>query len=61
MNELWRCRTPQDLMAVQSDFMREAVKELFERHRRIADKSVRLAEEAGSHITKNIEEVKRAA
>jgi hypothetical protein len=41
--------------------MREAVKELFERHRRIADKSVRLAEEAGSHITKNIEEVKRAA
>jgi len=61
MSELWRCRTPQDLVAVQSDFMRDAVKELFERHRRIADMSVRLADEAGSHITKSVEEVKRAA
>ena len=61
MSELWRCRTPQDLVAVQSDFMREAVRELFERHRRIADMSVRLADEAGSHITKGVEEVKRAA
>jgi hypothetical protein len=61
MNELWRCRSPQELMAVQSDFMREAVKELFERQRRIADISVRLADQAGSHITKTIEEEKRAA
>jgi hypothetical protein len=48
-------------VAAQSDFMREAVKELFERHRRIADMSVRLADEAGRRITKSIEEVKRAA
>jgi hypothetical protein len=61
MTELWRCRTPHDLVAAQSDFMREAVKELFERHRRIADMSVRLADEAGRRITKSIEEVKRAA
>jgi hypothetical protein len=61
MNELWRCRTPQELVAVQSDFMREAVKELFERQRRIADISIRLADQAGSHITKSIEEEKRAA
>ena len=61
INELWRCRTPHDVAAVQSDLVRETVKELFERNRRIADMSVRLAEDAGNQIAKSMEDVKHAA
>jgi hypothetical protein len=61
MNELWRCRTPQELMAIQSDIMRDSVKQFFERQKRVADMSVRLADEAGSHIAKNIEQAKQSA
>jgi hypothetical protein len=61
MNELWRCRTPQDVVAVQSDLVRETVSDLFERNRRIADMSLRLADDAGSHIAQSLEAVRRAA
>jgi hypothetical protein len=61
MNELWRCRTPQDVAAIQSDFVREAVSDLFERNRRIADLSLRLADDAGSHIAQSMETARRAA
>jgi hypothetical protein len=61
MNELWRCRTPQDVAAVQSDLMRETVSDLFERNRRIADMSLRLADDAGSHIAQNMEAARRSA
>ena len=58
MNDLWRCRSPQDVAAIQTDLVREAVNDLFERNRRIADMSVRLADEARNHIA---EASKRAA
>jgi phasin family protein len=49
MNELWRCRTPQDVAAVQSDIMRDTVERFLESSRRMADISVKLTEDAAKH------------
>jgi len=57
MNELWNCRTPQDLAAVQSDLLRDAVGSVLECSRRMADMSVKLAEDA----TKRMEETTQRA
>jgi len=57
MNELWNCRTPQDLAAVQSDLLRDAVGSVLESSRRVADMSVKLTEDA----TKRMEETIRHA
>jgi hypothetical protein len=46
MNRLWGCRTPQDVAAVQSDLMREAVESAVEGTRRIADMSLKAADAA---------------
>jgi hypothetical protein len=61
INELWRCRSPQDVAAVQTDLVRETVSDLFERNRRIADMSLRLADDAGSHFAQSMEAMRRAA
>jgi phasin family protein len=61
MNELWSCRTPQDFAAVQSDMVRESVETALESSRRIADMSLKMADEAGKHIKKGMEEIGRAA
>jgi hypothetical protein len=57
MNELWRCRTPQDLAAVQSDVLRETVGSVLESSRKMADMSLKLADDA----TKHMERVRPAA
>jgi phasin family protein len=61
LNELWTCRTPQDFAAIQSDMMRETVESVLESSRRIADMSVKMADDAGKQINQNMEEVRRAA
>jgi phasin family protein len=61
MNELWACRTPQDFAAVQSDMMRETVETALECSRRIADMSVKMAEDAGEQIKQSMEGVRRVA
>jgi phasin family protein len=61
MNELWSCRTPQDFAAVQSDMVRETVETVLESSRRIADMSIRMADDAGKQINKTMEEMRRAA
>ncbi len=61
MNELWACRTPQDVAAVQSDVVRETVGTVLESSRRIADMSVKLTDDAGKQIEQNLEEIRRAA
>jgi phasin family protein len=58
MNELWACRTPQDFFALQADLVRDVVGNAFESGRKMADISVRLAGDAGKHIS---ESVQRAA
>jgi len=50
MNELWRCRTPQDLAAVQSDVLRETVGSVLESSRKMADMSLKLADDATKHM-----------
>jgi hypothetical protein len=61
MNELWRCRTPQDVAAVQSDLVRETVGSVLESSRRMADMSLKLADDATRHMTENMERIRRAA
>jgi len=58
MNELWTCRTPHDVAAVQSDFMRETVEGAVESGRRMADMSLK-ATEAAKQMAQNME--RRAA
>jgi hypothetical protein len=50
MNEMWRCRTPQDLAAVQSDVLRETVGSVLESSRKMADMSLKLADDATKHM-----------
>ena len=57
MNEMWRCRTPQDVAAVQSDLVRETAGSVLESSRRVADMSLKLADDA----TKHMEQSRRAA
>jgi hypothetical protein len=57
MNELWRCRTPQDVAAVQSDFVRESVESAVESGQRIADMSLKVTNDAA----KNMAQIDRRA
>ena len=61
MNELLRCRTPQDIAAVQSDLVREAVGRVLQSSRRMADMSLKLADDAAKHMSQNVERTRRAA
>jgi hypothetical protein len=61
MNELWRCRTPQDVAAVQTDLVRDSIRSALESSRRMADMSLRVADEAGKHIAESVEGTQRAA
>ena len=61
MNELWTCRTPQDFAAVQTDMVRETVETALESSRRIADMSLKMADETGRQIKQSMEEIRRAA
>ena len=61
MNELWTCRTPQDFAAVQSDMVRETVETALESSRRIADMSLKMADDTGKQIKQGMEEIRRTA
>ena len=61
MNELWSCRTPQDFAAVQSDMVRETVETALESSRRIADMSLKMADDAGKQIKQSMEDIRRTA
>jgi hypothetical protein len=54
MNQLWGCRTPQDVAAAQSDLMRQTVESAMESARRIADMSLKAAD-AAKQSAQNIE------
>ena len=53
VNELWRCRTPHDVAAVQSDLVRETVGSVLESSRRMADMSLKLADDAAKHMERS--------
>ena len=60
MNELWRCRTPQDVAAVQTDLMRDAVGDILQCSRRVADMSLKAADDASQRMSQNMERMQRA-
>jgi len=55
MNELWRCRTPHEFAAVQSDLIRDTMTGVLESGRRVADMSLKVADDAGKRIANNIQ------
>jgi hypothetical protein len=61
MDTLMRCRTPQELAAVQSEAMRDHLNGLIETTRRTADLSAQAANEASRHIAEAAESVARRA
>ena len=61
MNELWRCRTPHDLAAGQTDLMRDTISSALDTSRRMAELSLKVADDAGNHITQSIERMRQAA
>ena len=61
MKELWACRTPQDFAAIQSDMVRETVETALESSRRIAEMSLKMADETGKQIKQSMEEIRRIA
>src|ERR1700751_5446173 len=59
MNELWQCRTPQDVAGLQSDFMRESVESAMESGQRIADMSLKVTNDTARNMTQKMD--RRAA
>jgi hypothetical protein len=60
MSEIWRCRTPHDLAAVHTDLVRDTISSALQASRRMADLSLKVADDAGNHITKSIERQRAA-
>ena len=61
VGDLWRCRSPQDLFAVQSELIRENVEGALQTGRRIADVSLKLADDASRKMTETVDRTRRAA
>lgn len=61
LTDLWHCRTPQDFTALQTDLVRQSFEGALESGRRMADMSLKLADDAAKHITENMERMRRAA
>jgi len=49
-NRLARCRSVQDFVAIQSDLARETLQQVIETNKRVAELSVRVAEEAAQPV-----------
>jgi hypothetical protein len=56
-----RSRSPQELIAAQSDLFRDNLEGFLQSSRRVAEASVRVADQATRHLTKIIEKQRRAA
>jgi hypothetical protein len=57
---LLRCRTPQDLAAVQSEFLRDNFESFLECARRIAETSIQMADEATKRMAEAVEAAQAA-
>jgi phasin family protein len=61
INDMMRSRSPQELIAAQSDLFRDNLEGFLQSSRRVAEASVRVADQATRHLTKSIEKQRRAA
>ena len=57
---LLRCRTPQELASIQSEFVRENLESFLQCTRRIAEMSMQKADEATKRITQPVERAQAA-
>jgi len=57
---LLRCRTPQDLAAVQSEFLRDNLESFLQCARRIAEASMQMADEATKRTAESVERAQAA-
>lgn len=55
LNELARCRSPQQFAALQSEILRDNMEDLLHSSRRVAEISAHLAEDAAGKMTENLE------
>jgi len=61
LDALTRCRTPQDLAAVQSELLRDSLEHLLQSARRSAEISARMADQATRKISENLTRERQAA
>ncbi len=61
MDALMRCRTPQDFLTLQSSAVRDNLEGFLQTSRRIAEVSMRTADDASRKMTENMERMRRAA
>ena len=61
MNDMMRSRTPQELIAAQSDLFRDNLEGFLQSSKRVAEASVRVADQATRQLTEIIEKQRRAA
>ena len=61
MNDLTRCRTPQQFAAMQSEILRDNIEDMLHSSRRVAEISARLAEEAMGKLTDKMDKPRRVA
>jgi phasin family protein len=54
MNELWRCRNPQEIAALHTEVARDTVASVLESGRRMADMSLRVVDDAKKPIAESM-------
>jgi phasin family protein len=61
VDDLMRCRTPQDFAALQSELVRDNVEGVLQSSRRLAELSLQVADSATKKMTENGDAARRAA
>ena len=60
-DSLLHCRTPQDFAALQSELLRDNLESFLQCARRVAEKSVHVADESARKVAENVERIRAAA
>ena len=60
-DSLLRCRTPQDFAALQSELLRDNLESFLQCARRVAEKSVHVADKSTRKVAENVEHMRAAA